>query len=111
MKNILKIETNESHETYNGIRINNHLINSGDPVVDWIDAQLYCNQQGIKDPELHESVHYFLLLSKWTSQTTDGLEMVVPYSMDKPYWQMTEIQQYYKQKKEEFNNNPFNKFM
>ena len=111
MKNIIKIKTDERHEQYYGTLINDHLINSGDPVIDWIDAQRYIEQNGLQDVEEHESVTYFSILSPWGLTDVEGLQTMIEYSMDKPIWTISEVQQYYKQKKQEFNTNPFNKFM
>ena len=111
MKDILKIETNEEHQEYHGIRINEHLINSGNPAVDWIDAQLYCNQNNVV-PEIDGSVWYYLLLNgSWESYELDGLHFVVPEHLNKENLQVTEIQSYYRHKKSEQETNPFKNFI
>jgi len=108
----LKILTKKENNKYNGIRINNHTINSGDALIDWIDKQLYCNQHKLTDIIEDESVTMFLVTDKeWTSYEIDGLEFVVPYSIDKHVWIISEIQTYYKIKKQEQENNPFKNFI
>ena len=111
MKSIIKIKTDDRHEQYYGTLINDHLINSGDPLVDWIDTQLYINEHNLTDVEEDETVVYFSILSPWGCADVDGIQMMVPHSMDKPIWTIKEVQDYYKTKKQEQQNNPFKNFI
>ena len=111
MKSIIKIKTDDRHEQYYGTLINDHLINSGDPLVDWIDTQLYINDHNLTDVEEDETVVYFSILSPWGCADVDGIQMMVPHSMDKPIWTIKEVQDYYKTKKQEQQNNPFKNFI
>ena len=82
MKSIIKIKTDDRHEQYYGTLINDHLINSGDPLVDWIDTQLYINEHNLTDVEEDETVVYFSILSPWGCADVDGIQMMVPHSME-----------------------------
>lgn len=109
--NKLKIKSDNENQKYYGILINSHLINSGDACVDWIDAQLYCNQQNIV-PEMDESVWYYLLLNGyWESYELNNLHFIIPPELNKKQLTVTEIQSYYKQKKDEQETNPFKNFI
>ena len=111
MKNLLKIKTDKEFQKYLGTLIGDHLINSGDACVDWIDIQLYCNQNKI-EPEIDGDVWYFLLLNGyWESYALDDLHFVVPLELNIQHLTTHEIQYYYKNKKQELKNNPFNKFI
>jgi hypothetical protein len=111
MKNILNIKTNEEFQTYQGIFIGDHVINSGDACIDWIDIQLYCNQNKI-EPEIDGTVWYFLLLNGcWESYTIGDLHFVVPSKLNKEHLRVSHIQDYYNQIKKEQENNPFKNFV